>query len=121
MPPKRPVKKPIKKPILAILVRRAVLFFFFLCVMAVYLYGIGTAQEFMDRTQLMLLRVSLVLGLSLGLSSLYGLGMSVWLIIHKRKSQFLGSIGLYIVMGLFGAAIAVAAAFIMAAAGGNRT
>ncbi|GHV77387.1 hypothetical protein AGMMS49942_22080 [Spirochaetia bacterium] len=113
-------KRPVKKPVLVILVWRAALFFFFLSVVAVYLYGIGTAQEFMDRTQLLLLRVSLILGLSLGLSSLYGLGMGVWLIIRRRKHRFPGSIGLYIVLGLFGAAIAVLAAFIMAAAGGNR-
>jgi hypothetical protein len=47
--------------------------------------------------------------------------MSIWLIIHRGKHRFLGSAGLYIVMGLFGAAITILAAFIMAAAGGNRT
>ncbi|GHV34103.1 hypothetical protein AGMMS4952_26420 [Spirochaetia bacterium] len=115
-----PAKRPVKKPIIIILVRRVVLFFFFLCVLAVYLYGIGTAQLFMDRTQLLLLRLSLIMGLSLAIGSLYGLGMSVWLIIRRGKHRFLGSVGLYIVMGLFGAAIAVLAAFIISAAGGNR-
>jgi hypothetical protein len=110
---------PLRKPIIVILVRRAVLFFFFLCVVTAYLYCIGTAQEFMDRTQLLLLRVSLVLGLSLGISSLYGLALSIWLIIRGQKHRFLGG-AVYIVMGLFGAAIAALAAFIMAAAGGNR-
>ncbi|GHV74008.1 hypothetical protein AGMMS49940_13100 [Spirochaetia bacterium] len=115
-----PVKKPLRKPLIVILVRRAVLFFFFLSIIVVYLYCLGTAQEFMDRTQLLLLRFSLGLGLSLGLSSLYGLGMSVWPIIRRRKHRFLGGAILYIAMGLFGAAIAALAAFIMAAAGGNR-
>jgi hypothetical protein len=120
MPAKKPVKKPVKKPIIVILVRRAVLFFFFLCVMVAYLYGIGTAQEFMDRTQLLLLRLSLVLGLSLGIGSLYGFVLSVWLIVRKRKYRFLGDIGLYMVLGILGAAIATLAAFIMVSAGGNR-
>jgi hypothetical protein len=115
-----PAKRPVKKPIIVILVRRAVLFFFFLCVLVVYFYGIGTAQEFMDRTQLLLLRLSVILGLSLAISSLYGTVLNVWLIVHKRKYRFLGAAGLYLVLGIFGIAIATLAAFIMVAAGGNR-
>jgi hypothetical protein len=115
-----PAKRPVKKPILVILVRRAVLFFFFLCVLTVYLYGLGTAQQFMDETQLLLLRLSVVLGLSLAVGSLYGIILNGWLIVHKRKYRFLGSVGLYIALGIFGIAIVTLAAFIMVAAGGNR-
>jgi hypothetical protein len=116
-----PASRPEKKPFIVILVKRAVLFFFFLCVLVVYLYGLGTAQEFMDRTQLLLLRLSVILGLSLAVGSLYGIILNVWLLVHKRKYRFLGDAGLYIVLGIFGAAIATLGAFIMVAAGGNRT
>jgi hypothetical protein len=116
-----PHSRPVKKPIIIILVKRAVLFFFFLCVLVAYLYGLGTAQEFMDRTQLLLLRLSVILGLSLAAGSLYGIILNVWLIVHKRKYRFLGDIGLYLVLGILGVALATLAAFIMVAAGGNRT
>jgi hypothetical protein len=114
-----PASRPLKKPLIAILVRRAALFFFFLCVLVVFLYSIGTAQEFMDRTQLLLLRVSVVLGLSLAVGSVYGIILSVWF--RGKENRFLGGIGLYTALGIFGTAIATLAAFIMVVAGGNGT
>jgi hypothetical protein len=88
--------------------------------LAVYLYGIGTAQRFMDRTQLLLLRLSVVLGISLAAGSLYGIILDIWLTVYKKKYRFLGGVGLYIVLGIFGAAIATLSVFIMVAAGGNK-
>jgi hypothetical protein len=114
-----PASRPEKKPIIVILVKRAVLFFFFLCALTVFLYGIGTAQEFMDRTQLMLLRLSVIFGLSLGVGSIYGIALNFWLGFHGRKFRFFGEAGLYTVLGIFGAVIATLAAFIIVAAGGN--
>ncbi|MDR1597034.1 MAG: hypothetical protein LBR99_04945 [Treponema sp.] len=116
-----PASRPLKKPFIAILVKRAVLFFFFLCVLVVYLYSIGTVQEFMDRTQLLLLRLSVIFGLSLGVGSIYGIILNVWVGFHNKKYRGLGGIGIYLVFGIFGAAIATLAAFIMVAAGGNGT
>jgi hypothetical protein len=115
-----PSSRPEKKPVIAILVKRAILFFFFLCALTVFLYGIGTAQEFMDRTQAMLLRLSVVLGLSLAVGSLYGIALNFWFALHDRKYRFFTGAGMYIILGLFGAAIATLAAFIIVAAGGNR-
>jgi hypothetical protein len=111
--------RPEKKPIIAILVKRAILFFFFLCALTVFIYGIGTAQEFMDRTQLMLLRLSVIFGLSLAVGSIYGIALNCWLVFHDRKYRFFTGAGAYIVLGLFGAVIATLAAFIIVAAGGN--
>lgn len=108
-----------KKPIIAILVKRAILFFFFLCALTVFLYGIGTTQEFMDRTQLMLLRLSVIFGLSLAVGSIYGIALNFWIAIHDRKYRFFAGAGMYIVLGVFGAVIATLAAFIIVAAGGN--
>ncbi|MDR3122629.1 MAG: hypothetical protein LBU16_02490 [Treponema sp.] len=115
-----PYFRPEKKPVIAILVKRAILFFFFLCALTAFLYGIGTAQEFMDRTQLLLLRLSVVFGLSLGVGSLYGIVLNCWLVFRDRKYRFFTGAGIYIVLGLFGAVIATLAAFIIVATGGNR-
>jgi hypothetical protein len=115
-----PSFRPEKKPVIAILVKRAILFFFFLCALTVFLYGIGTAQEFMDRTQLMLLRLSVVFGLSLAVGSLYGIALNCWFVFYDRKYRFFAGAGVYILLGLFGAAIATVAAFIIVATGGNR-
>jgi hypothetical protein len=116
-----PSSRPEKKPVIVILVKRAILFFFFLCVLTAFLYGIGTAQEFMDRTQLMLLRLSVVLGLSLAVGSVYGIALNFWLALTDRKYRFFGGAGMYMLSGLFGAATATLAAFIIVAAGGNGT
>jgi hypothetical protein len=113
--------RPEKKPVIVILVKRAILFFFFLCVLTAFLYGIGTAQEFMDRTQLMLLRLAVVLGLSLAVSSLYGIALNFWLAVHDRKYRFFTGAGMYILLGLFGTLVATLAAFITVAAGGSGT
>jgi hypothetical protein len=111
--------QPEKKPLIAILVKRAILFFFFLCALTVFIYGIGTAQEFMDRTQLMLLRLSVVFGLSLAVGSMYGIALNCWFVFHDRKYRFFTGAGIYLVLGLFGGAIATLAALIIVAAGGN--
>jgi hypothetical protein len=114
-----PYFRPEKKPVIAVLVKRAILFFFFLCALTVFLYGVGTAQEFMDRTQLLLLRLSVVFGLSLAVGSLYGIVLNCWFGFHDRKYRFFAGAGTYIALGLFGVAIATLAAFIIVAAGGN--
>jgi hypothetical protein len=113
--------RPEKKPVIVILVKRAILFFFFLCVLTAFLYGIGTAQGFTDRTQLMLLRLSVISGLSLAVGSLYGIALNFWLALHDRKYRFFTGAGMYIILGIFGTLMATLAAFIIVAAGGNRT
>jgi hypothetical protein len=114
-----PSFRPEKKPVIAVLVKRAMLFFFFLCALTVFLYVIGTAQEFMDRTQLLLLRLSVVFGLSLAVGSIYGIALNCWFVFHDRKYRFFAGAGIYVVLGVFGGAIATLAAFIIVAAGGN--
>jgi hypothetical protein len=110
-----------KKPVIAILVKRTVLFFFFLSLLTVFLYAIGTAQEFMDRTQLLLLRILVILGLCLAMDSFYGVILNIWFFIHNRKIRFFGSSGIYFITGALGAVMAIAAAFIIVASGGNGT
>jgi hypothetical protein len=113
------ISRPKKKSILVILVKRTVLFFFTMCVFTVFLYGIGTIQEFMDTTQQLMLRLAIVLGFSLAVGSIYGILLDLWFIFHEKNRSFLWGIGGYISMGLFGSLIAAAATFIVTISGGN--
>jgi nitrate/nitrite transporter NarK len=113
--------RPEKKPIIAILVKRTVFFFFILCVLTVFLYGIGTAQEFMDITQMFLLRVSVVLGLFQAVGSIYGLLLDLWFIFHDRKYRFLKDALMYSVLGILGVFVAAAGTFIVVVSGGSGT
>jgi hypothetical protein len=110
---------PEKKPILALLVKRTVFFFFIMCVLTVFLYGIGTVREFMDATQEILLRLAAVFGFLLAVGSVYGIGMDLWFILYKGKYRFFLGIGAYALLGIFGILVAAAATFIVVISGGN--
>ncbi|MDR1399480.1 MAG: hypothetical protein LBJ41_06135 [Treponema sp.] len=112
------------KPIIALLVKRTVSFFFAICVLTFFLYGIGTDQGFMDTTQSNLLHLSVIFGLFLGVGSLYGIILDCILLVQGANSaretkHYAGDIGAYIVIGLLGFAMAAAAAFILVVAEGN--
>jgi hypothetical protein len=113
------------KPIIALLVKRTVSFFFAICILAFFLYGIGTNQSFTDATQSRLLHLSVTFGLFLGVGSLYGIILDCILLVRGTNSvhetrRYESDIGIYIVMGLLGFAIAAGAAFILVVAEGNR-
>jgi hypothetical protein len=107
------------KPLIAMLVKRTVSFFFGICMLLVFLYGVGTAQEFMDITQLILLRLSAVFGLFLGVGSIYGIILSVSLGVHGSNLRYLGDVGGYVLMGALGVVVSVLAIFILVVAEGN--
>jgi hypothetical protein len=111
--------RPKKRPVIVLWIKRTAIFFFSLSVLTAFLYVIGTAQEFMDRTQLLLLRLSIILGLCLAMDSLCGVVLNFWFLFQRRKIRFLGSLGFYFVTGAFGAAMSTAAAFIIVTSGGN--
>jgi hypothetical protein len=113
------VSLPKKKSILVILVKRTVFFFFTMCVFTVFLYCIGTIQGFMEITQQLLLRLTIILGFSLAVGAIYGILLDCWFVFHKKRRRFLGGIGGYIGMGLFGTLIAAAATFIVVISRGN--
>ncbi|MDR2419584.1 MAG: hypothetical protein LBD79_11115 [Treponema sp.] len=113
-----------KKPIIALLVKRTVSFFFAICILSFFLYGIGIVQGFMDTTQSNLLRLSVIFGLFLGVGALYGIVLDCVLLVQGTNSahgikHYAGDIGAYIVVGLFGFALAAVAAFILVVAEGN--
>ncbi|MDR2536179.1 MAG: hypothetical protein LBD29_09140 [Treponema sp.] len=114
------INRPKKKSVLAILVKRTVSFFFGVCVLMLFLYGIGTNQGFMDITQLMLLHWTVRIGLFLGTASVYGLLLDGWLMFHKKIRYLRGFIS-YIISGVFGFAVAGGAAFILVLTVGNES
>ncbi|MDR1325049.1 MAG: hypothetical protein LBK00_03320 [Treponema sp.] len=112
------------KPIIALLIKRTVSFFFAICILAFFLYGIGTDQGFMDATQSNLLRLSVIFGLFLGVGSLYGVILNCVLLVQgantaRETRHYVGDIGVYIVIGLLGFAMAAVAAFILVVVEGN--
>ncbi|MDR3167513.1 MAG: hypothetical protein LBT93_06180 [Treponema sp.] len=111
--------RPQKKSILVLLVKRTVFFFFTMCVFTVFLYGIGTIQGFMDATQQIMLRLSIILGFSLAVGSIYGILLDLWVVLYERNHRFFWGIGGYMGMGLFGVAIAAVATFIVVVSRGN--
>lgn len=107
------------KPVIALLIKRTVIFCFGLCVLSLFLYGVGTAQGFMDKTQFLLLRLIIVLGIFQGVGSVYGIICDIWLFYKQRLGSYLGGIGAYTLAGLCGIGIAALADFIMVVTRGN--
>ncbi|MDR2494055.1 MAG: hypothetical protein LBD24_02415 [Spirochaetaceae bacterium] len=106
------IMRPERKPILVILVKRTVTLFLGLCLMVIFLYCLGTAQGFMDRTQLRLLRLGEGMGLFLWVSAGYGVALDCYLI-YRGRIRYVRSLVSYVFIGVFGIAVALFAAFIV--------
>ncbi|MDR2634066.1 MAG: hypothetical protein LBC51_10670 [Treponema sp.] len=109
---------PEKKPIILMLVKRTVFFFSGICLLSLFLYGIGTNQGFKEQTQFMLLHITVMVGLFIGVGSLYGIGLDLWRIFQKQY-RYLCGIGGYLCLGVFGIALAALASFILVLTEGN--
>jgi len=113
------LKRPKKKLLIMLLVKRAVLFLFALNFLSLFLYVVGTAQEFLDSTQLMLLRISSALGLLVAIAALYGFAFNVFFLVRRRKLSFLAGTLSYLLLAIAGAVIASLISFILVALSGN--
>jgi hypothetical protein len=113
------ISKPEGKPLLVLLVKRAVLFLFALCLLAIFLYSVGTVQEFLDATQIGLLRSTSGLGLLLAIGAAYGIALDVSAARILKTPRFLLGAGAYFVLSLFGILIAAIASFILVTISGN--
>lgn len=107
-------------PVLVDMIQRGVLFLLILLGLTVFLYGLGTVQDFMDATQLLLLHITVVLGLSLGISSLYGIALNIYVAIRRKRFRFLRSLIFYMAAAFSGMVLALAAVFILTLAAGNQ-
>jgi hypothetical protein len=113
------ISRPAKKPLILLLVKRGVLFLGALCFLTGFLYALGTRQGFMDRTQILLLRLLAVLGVLLATGMVAGvITQAVFMVLYK-KPVFLGDLAWFLFLGLTGLIAALGAAFILILAGGN--
>lgn len=85
----------------------------------IILYVVGSYQKAPDSSQIALVRVCLVLSLLMIVSSFYGIILDIYYMAsRRRKAYLLGALGYVIVIAL-GAMLALGAAFILGAVGGN--
>ena len=109
----------VKEKLLPILVNRTVLFFFFLCLLTLFLYVVGTVQGFIDSTQLSLLKLYAVLGIFLTAASVYGMAVDLGRFVKAKKIRYLLRAGGYLFLVVFGAATVLAVMVIVTLSGGN--
>ena len=116
-------KETRKKALIAVLIKRIVLFLFIMSLLTLFLYGIGIAQSFMDHTQFFLLRLSRFWGLFLIIGAFYGILLETGLAVRRggwrRLFSPLGGLVVYTLLGVWGGLLAVVSSFISAAARGN--
>ncbi|MDR0709282.1 MAG: hypothetical protein LBF77_04370 [Spirochaetaceae bacterium] len=123
-----------RNPLLLMLVRRGVIFFALMGLFSVFLYGLGTRQEFTDPTQFMLIRLSIVFGILLSCGAAYGFALNFAFFFRFRflktanpvyagpgsgHFHFFRNLWFYISLTILGLIIAFGMAFILAITGGN--
>jgi hypothetical protein len=111
--------RPRKKPLIALLVKRTVLFFFFASILLILLYVVGTIQDFMESTQIILLRLLAIMSIFLSIAALYGGLLDIGYFIIKHRRQSLLGILSYVLLIAFGVSISVITSFMLVLAGGN--
>jgi hypothetical protein len=109
----------VNKPLILLLVRRGVFFLGALCCLSGFLYALGTRQGFMDRTQMLLLRLLAVLGTLLITGTVFGIIVQVVFMILRKKPVFPGTLVWFLFFAFIGLIAALGAAFILILAGGN--
>jgi hypothetical protein len=101
-----------------VIVNRAILFFFFICLLTGFFYILGTVQGFMDDTLYLLLRIGAVFGILLTVSSVLGFFIDLGFLLAKKKIRYLGVMFFYCFLGIFGGTIVYASYFIMVISAG---
>jgi len=108
-----------KEKLVPILVSRTAIFFFFMCLLTLFIYAAGTVQGFIDSTQLALLSVYVVLGVFLTIASIGGIIVDFGRFFKNKKARYLIRAGGYMFLMIFGAVTVLAVMFIISIAGGN--
>ena len=118
------LSRPPDKPLILLLVKRLTFFVCTMDVLIIFLYIIGTRQEFMDLTQFFLLRLLGGMGLFLAVCSLCGRVLNIRAALKgqvlgdRKGARVIGSAA-YLLAGLCGAGSAAFAMFVIAAVVGN--
>ena len=109
----------LRKKLLSVLISRMGIFLFLMCLLTLFLYAVGTNQGFIDSTQLALLRLYIILGISLAISSLYGFILNIVRILKFKMTRYiLRTIG-YFVLVIFSIVSVLTAMFIITLSSGN--
>jgi len=103
----------------AIIINRIAVFFFLMSLLICFLYFLGTRQEFMDETQLLLLRLSSIMGFLLVISSVFGLFINMVIFIMKKKIRYILGFFMFIFFIVSGGIIAGGTYFISLLTSGN--
>jgi DMSO reductase anchor subunit len=109
------------RPLLGKLVNWTVLILLFITVLTVIFYVTGSYRNVSDESQLALLRFCLAVSMLLVISAVYGFILDLYYTVRKKKPAFLAFALGYILIMAMGAAAFFGAAFIISAAGGNRS
>ena len=108
-----------KEKLLPLLVSRTVFFFLAASLFTLILYAVGTAREFVDSTQLSMLKLCSVSGIFLITASVYGAAFHLEKFIRTRKALCLLKTCGYLILAVFGAVIVASAMLIITISGGN--
>ena len=111
--------KPSQKPLIILLVKRVVLFIAFINILLIFLYAIGTAQVFLDSTQIMLLRWASSMGVLLFIGALYGFILDIYGAIRLRSARFLWGCLAYLSLSVLGAVLATSASAVLVLVSGR--
>lgn len=109
----------LAKPLLGRLIKFTVLTVLALTLAVVILYVAGSYRNSPDEAQLVLVHIALALSLLLVISSVYGFLLNLYYAGRRLHAKYLLSAAGYILAIALGAAIALMAAFILGAVGGN--
>lgn len=108
-----------QEKLLPILISRTTVFLFLMSLLTLFLYMAGTFQNFIDATQLFLLRLYSVLGVLLCISSICGSILDLNRFKKAKKSRYLFRAGGYILLVIYGLATSLAVIAIIAISEGS--
>ncbi|HCM26160.1 MAG: hypothetical protein A2Z99_11855 [Treponema sp. GWB1_62_6] len=111
--------KPERKPLIVLLVKRTAVFLLAVCALLVFIYAIGTAQDFLDSTQSFIIRGLSAIGLLLAVGSAYGFAIDIWIAVASRATRHLFGALSYLVLVFIGLGAAAFSAFLLSAIAGN--
>ena len=89
--------RPKSKPLLILLVKRVVFLLAAMGALSLFLYGIGTAQDFLESTQLALLHLSASIGILLFCAAACGFMLDVAYALTERAPRLLWGAFAYLV------------------------
>jgi membrane protease YdiL (CAAX protease family) len=113
------LSRPPEKPLLVLLVKSAVFLLFILTLVTASLYGFGSTQNYLDSTQILLLRILSITSLLLVIGSSYGILLDGGMLWNKRKGRYIFGLLVYLFLGLLGLGITILSSFIRALMAGN--